>query len=105
MNRSRNLTTIQAIEWLASQGVCTSPDGLRRARLSGRLKWLKVTGGRARILYKADDLTAAFIQEVSTCPSVSSDDPEQRTGISGAVLPETVFSKALAQATKKRRKT
>ncbi|WP_162619292.1 hypothetical protein [Tritonibacter mobilis] len=104
LQAAENLNTEQALEWLKSQGIHTSRSGLDHARKTGRLSWLKVSG-KTRILYRRDDLAAAFFEGIKTCPSNSSSGTAPAITTSGAALPEQKFMQALTQATGKRRKT
>jgi len=99
-----NLTTDEAIAWLKTQGIQTSRSGLDKMRASGRLQWLKVSG-KNRILFRRDHLAAAFFQGLQSCPSSSRAAMERETIISGAMLPDQIFTQALAQATAGQRKT
>ncbi|WP_224769717.1 hypothetical protein [Pseudosulfitobacter pseudonitzschiae] len=104
LQEAENLNTDQAIAWLKSQGIHTSRSGLDQARKSGKLTWLKVSG-KARILYRREHLAAAFFEGFQTCPSNSSAEMVRETITSEAMLPDQIFTQALAQATTKRRKT
>ena len=42
LSEGENLNTDEALAWLASQGIHTSPGALRSARIAGRLPYLKV---------------------------------------------------------------
>ena len=103
LQEGENLNTAQALDWLKSQGIRTSRQSLDKARKSGQLKWLRVCG-RDRILYRREHLAAAFFKGVQSCPSASSDETARETITSGAVLPDQIFTQALAQATGQRQK-
>ncbi|WP_162933389.1 hypothetical protein [Sulfitobacter mediterraneus] len=54
------LSTAEAVEWLAENGIRTSRRGLDDLRHQGKLGYFKVRG-RIRILYRKTDLAAAFV--------------------------------------------
>lgn len=94
------LNTAQALRYLARHGVITSRSGLDRARAEGRLKHFDARG-RVRLLYRREDLIAAFIQGGQPCRLASSNGA--KSGTSGDRSRAESFAAALALATEKRR--
>jgi hypothetical protein len=103
LQEGENLTTDEALAWLKTLNIQTSRSGLNKARASGKLQWLKVSG-KNRILYRRDHLAAAFFEGLQSCPSNSPAAMERETITSGAMLPDQIFTQALAQATAGQRK-
>lgn len=92
----RPLSTEAALAWLAERGIQTSRSELDKLRASGDLTYLR-TRGKIRIMYRREALARAFIQEeVSECSS-SCDQRAGKTGSSAEQLPDSAFTKALAQ--------
>ncbi|MEL7132842.1 MAG: hypothetical protein AAGK77_10545 [Pseudomonadota bacterium] len=96
-----NLSTDEAIAYLASFGVVTSRSGLDQMRDAGKLAWIKARG-RVRVLYRPADLLTAFLdpQDAKDDTWASRSTNAATSGTSEAPLPGSAYAKALALATR-----
>ncbi|WP_296433238.1 hypothetical protein [Yoonia sp.] len=98
----RHLSTDQALAYLAARGIQTSRRMLDQLRAQGDLPFVRARG-RIRILYHPAALIAALTREENKCLK---DTAATRAAIGICADPsrESLFMKALAQASQPRQK-